>query len=124
MVRAALIAGSLLAVCAAPALAQTPSYGITIGTHTAGTTSATAGTFTQALPLVGGVYQRRSCFVTNTGTNNLLVDVGPTPTTATARVVTPNNSYSCTDPSGNTSLDQVWVSSATASQPYNVWTFQ
>ena len=118
-----LLAGLALAFMAVPAAAQTGmGYGVTT-TRAAGAV-ATAGTFQQALPAVGGVYQRRNCQITNTSANAESVDVGPNPSATTARPLAAGATFDCAGSSGNVLLDQVSITSATAGSTYVVWTQQ
>ncbi len=119
---AAAVATAALSAGAAHAQSGT-GIGVTT-TRTAGVTSATAGTFVQALPLAGGVYQRRNCQVTNTSGNPETVDVGPTPSALTARPLAAGATFDCAGSSGNVLLDQVWIASTTASSTFVVWTQQ
>ena len=118
-------AGVCMIAVAAPlsrAHAQTNVQGVTT-TRAAGVTSATVGAFVQALP-PSAVYQRRNCQVTNTSASAGTIDVGDTPSAATARPWPAGSTFDCAHSSGAVLMDRVWVSNTTASQPFVVWTQQ
>lgn len=80
----------------------------------AATTSATTGTYTQALAADSG---RTACSITNTGTGQQsVIQSATTPSAGTASpypTMAPNGNYSCGGYKG-----AVWIASTVASDPY------